>query len=108
LERSNLPPLGDTRKVEKNLPISVFFGRSGRLDPDPPVGTFQPFQHIREHNMTTQTTQTNTELGDRLRRLAVFADRVPQVHRVAVAVVIDRLAVILGAAVDHDDAEGAE
>ena len=57
---------------------------------------------------TTQTTTTNTELGDRLRRLAVFADAVPQVHRAAVAVVIDRLAVVLGAAVDHDDDEGTQ
>ena len=52
---------------------------------------------------TTQTTATTTDLGDRLRRLAVFADHVPQAHRLAIAVVIDRLAVVLGAAVDHDD-----
>jgi hypothetical protein len=53
-------------------------------------------------------TTTNTELGDRLRRLGVFADAVPQVHRAAIAVVIDRLAVVLGAAVDHDDDEGTQ
>jgi hypothetical protein len=68
------------------------------------VGTFPQFPHIREHTMTTtQTTATTTDLGDRLRRLAVFADHVPQAHRLAIAVVIDRLAVVLGAAVDHDD-----
>jgi len=44
------------------------------------------------------------DLGDRLRRLALFADRVPAVHRVAVGLAVDRLALLLGDAVDHDDA----
>jgi hypothetical protein len=53
--------------------------------------------------MKTTNTATTTDLGDRLRRVAVFADHVPQVHRAAVAAVIDRLALLLGDAVDHDD-----
>lgn len=40
------------------------------------------------------------DLGDRLRRLALWADQVPRVHRVAVAATIDKLAVLLGDVVE--------
>lgn len=46
------------------------------------------------------TTNDLAPLGDRLRRLAPWADETPQIHRVAVSVAIDRLAVLLGAALD--------
>lgn len=40
------------------------------------------------------------DLGDRLRRLAPWADAVPQVHHTAVSVAIDKLACQLGMFVD--------
>ncbi len=53
--------------------------------------------------MTTATPPAPPDLdplGDRLRRLAPWADAVPLVHHTAVAIAIDRLAVLLGIAVD--------
>ncbi len=53
---------------------------------------------------TSATTPPDHDLGDRLRRLAPWADATPLVHHVAVAVAIDKLAVLLGAAVDEPPA----
>lgn len=49
-------------------------------------------------------------LGDRLRRLAPWADQVPHVHRGAVSVAIDKLAVLLGYVVEDapDEVEDAQ
>lgn len=44
-----------------------------------------------------------SDLGDRLRRVAVLADHVPQVHRVAVSIAIDKLALLVGMALDGRD-----
>ena len=41
-------------------------------------------------------TEPSNDLGDRLRRLAQWADRTPPVHRVAVGLAIDRLACLIG------------
>lgn len=50
-------------------------------------------------------TTTDHDLGDRLRRLSRWADNVPQVHHTAVAIAIDKLAVLLGMTVDVPPAE---
>ncbi len=42
------------------------------------------------------TEPLDHDLGDRLRRIAPFADRVPPVHFVAAATAIDKLAILLG------------
>ncbi len=62
---------------------------------------------------TTTTTEPATtppdhDLGDRLRRLAPWADATPPVHHTAVAVAIDKLAVLLGMAVDVPPAEAQD
>ena len=43
--------------------------------------------------------------GDRLRRLAVFADHVPQVQQVAVALDVDKVATLLGMVVDVPESD---
>ena len=48
---------------------------------------------------------TPTTLGDRLRRLAPWADAVPPVHRTAVAIRIDRLEILLGLVDDEAPAD---
>ena len=52
------------------------------------------------HMTTTTPTPLDADLGDRLRRLAPWADRTPPIHQTAVAVAIDRLAVLLGLVVE--------
>lgn len=46
--------------------------------------------------MTTAPTHTDDDLGDRLRRLAQWADRVPPHTRAQLAVRIDALTTLLG------------
>ena len=59
----------------------------------------------QETQMTTTTPAAGLDLGDRLRRLASWADAVPPVHRTAVAIHIDRLAILLGLTVDQAPAD---
>lgn len=61
--------------------------------------------HLTAQQENPPMTTLDADLGDRLRRLAPWADAVPPIHRTAVAVAIDRLAILLGLTVDQAPAD---
>lgn len=75
------------------------------------LGSTETAKRSKEDNCPALPGSTDTrspDLGDRLRRLATWADATPHVHRTAVSIAIDRLATLLGMALDGlDDQEGA-
>lgn len=99
----------DTATTDTGGPLLT--GAGGGAPPTSPQendSMTTPHLSRRHHTGDELMTTNHHDLGDRLRRLAPWADATPPVHHVAVSIAIDRLAVLLGMTVDIPPADATE